>query len=321
MRKIEQHELVAKLKELANELGKTPTLNQFKEHFSRSTIAKHGYNNLVKMAGLTPNQTHSPAPEIVIHAWKAKILFLDIETSAMLARVWGLYNQNIGLNQLVEDWSLLSFAAKFAYDEKIHYLDQRFSPDHTDDRQLVEAIHYLIEQCDFIVAHNADFDWGKLNAKFIKYNLKPVHPRQICTLKMARRLMKKGITSKKLEFLAKWLGVTEKEKHSKFHGMELWNQCLKGNMEAWDEMEIYNKGDIKTLEEVFWKLSKYDERINFSIYEHQNKCTCGSKDFVRDGYKVTNGGKKQRWRCGECGKVFNARVEEVPVKVRHSLFA
>jgi uncharacterized protein YprB with RNaseH-like and TPR domain len=320
VRKIEVHELISKLKELANELGKTPTLNQFKEHFSRSTIAKHGYNNLVRMAGLEPNMTHVPTEDLIVHAWKARILFLDIETSALLARVWGTFNQNISLNQIEEDWSLLSYAAMFDGEDKVYYLDQRYAPHHTDDRELVEGIHDLIMQCDFICAHNVDFDWGKLNAKFIKYELAPVHPRQICTLKMARKLMKRGITSKKLEFLAKWLGVTEKEKHGKFPGMALWNECLKGNMEAWEEMRIYNIGDIVTLKEVFWKLAKYDTSINFNIYEHQNRCAvCNSDTFVRDGYKVTNTAKKMRFRCAGCGKVYTAKVNEVPRDVNSNL--
>lgn len=319
MKKVELHELVSKLKELANEIGKTPTMLQFKEHFSRSTIAKHGYNNIVKMAGLEPNMTHAPAPDIIVESWKARILFLDIETSAILARVWGLFDQNIGLNQVIEDWSLLSYGAKFSDDDTMFYLDQRYATHHTDDRQLVEGIHDLISHADIICAHNISFDWGKLNAKFIRYELPPLHPRQICTLNMARRLMKKGVTSKKLEFLAKWLGVTPKEAHKKFHGMELWNECLKGNMEAWEEMQIYNQGDVITLEEVFYKLVKYDDKTNLIIYQHKNECICGAVDFVRDGYKVTNTGKKIRFRCGSCGKVYNSKIEEVPKNIRSSL--
>lgn len=318
MSKVTEHDMVAKLKELFHELGKTPTLIQFKEYFSRRQIDKFGYNNLVKKAGLEPNMTHTPSPEIVIHSWKAKILFLDIETSAMLVRSYGLFNQNIPIQNIVEDWSLLSYAAQFNDDETIHYLDQRYASHYTDDRQLVEGIHALIEQADIICAHNLKFDWGKLNAKFIKYELKPLHPNQICTLKMARRLAK--FSSNKLEYIANYLGVTPKESHGKFPGGKLWEECLKGNIEAWNECEVYNKGDIITLQEIFWKLAKYDERINFSVYEHQNVCTCGSRDFVRDGYKVTSGGKKQRFRCGSCGKVFNARVEELSVNIRSSLF-
>jgi uncharacterized protein YprB with RNaseH-like and TPR domain len=319
VKKIEAHELVSKLKELASELGKTPTTRQFEQSgISKRQINKHGYNNLVKLAGLEPNQTHSPSPEIVIHAWKAKILFLDIETSSLIVRTYGLFNQNIPVGNIVEDWSLLSYAAQFSGEDTIHYMDQRYASHYTDDRQLVEGIHHLMEQADFVAAHNLRFDWGKLNSKFIKYGLKPIHPRQLCTLKMARRLG--YFTSNKLEYLASYLGVTPKEKHSKFPGMELWKQCQSGNMEAWEENRLYNIGDIKTLQEIFWILAKYDERINFSVYEHQNTCVCGSKHFIRDGYKVSNGGKKQRFRCGDCGKVYTARVEELSVNIRASLF-
>lgn len=319
MVKIEEHELISKLKTLAHELGKTPTLNQFKEHFSRSTIAKHGYNNLVKKAGLIPNQTHSAAPEIEVHRWEAKILFLDIETSAMLVRTYGLFDQNIPVQNIVEDWSVLSYCAQFHNDETVYYLDQRYALHYTDDRQLVEGIHGLIEQADIIIAHNVSFDWKKLNAKFIHYDLKPLHPRTLCTLKMARKLAK--FSSNKLEYIAKYLGVTPKEQHAKFPGGKLWEECLKGNFEAWAECEIYNRGDVKTLIQIFWKLAKFDNSINFSIYEHRNVCICGSTQFVRDGYKVTNSGKKMRFRCSDCGKVYNARIEELSSKTRAGLFS
>jgi hypothetical protein len=320
MKKVEEHELIAKIKELHKEHGKTPTLKEFSEFYSTSTVHKHGWNNLIKKAGLTPNMTHVPGPDLLVHKWEARILFLDIETSALLVRTYGLYNQNIPIQNIVEDWSLLSYCAKFNDDETVYYLDQRYAQDYTDDRQLVEGIHDLIRQADIIVAHNIDFDWGKLNAKFIKYELDPLHPRQICTLKMTRKLMKKGITSKKLEFLAKWLGCTPKESHAKFPGGKLWDECLKGNMEAWAECEVYNRGDVTTLTEIFWKLSRYDQSINFSIYEHKNKCICGSDHFVRDGYKVTNSSKKMRFRCGACGKVYTARIEELPTKLKQGLF-
>ena len=43
-----------------------------------------------------------------------KMLFLDIETSSMLVGVFGLFNNNyIGLNQIEEDWNILSYAAKW----------------------------------------------------------------------------------------------------------------------------------------------------------------------------------------------------------------
>jgi hypothetical protein len=318
--KLTEHDLVASLKKLADELGRTPTLREFSQVESKRQIDKYGHNNLVKMAGLIPNATHPDLPDLESIARPARLLFLDIEKSGILARVWGTFKQNVALNQIVCDWHLMSWAAAFDREETIHYLDQRYAQDQTDTRQLVEGIHHLISQADIIIAHNLDFDWGHLNALFIKYDLAPLHPTMVCTLKMARKLFKRGITSKKLEFLARWLGVIEKEKHAKFIGQELWNQCIAGNMEAWEEMEIYNKGDILTLREVFFRLAKYDPAINFSVYEHKNVCICGNQHFIKDGIRVTKSGKKQRFRCTSCAKVFQSKVDELSTRIKQGLF-
>ncbi len=42
-----------------------------------------------------------------------KILLLDIETSPNLAYVWGLFKQNVAINQIKESGSVLCWAAKW----------------------------------------------------------------------------------------------------------------------------------------------------------------------------------------------------------------
>ena len=44
---------------------------------------------------------------------RARILTLDIETKPGMSRHFGMFNQNIGLAQVVEPVTLLSFAAKW----------------------------------------------------------------------------------------------------------------------------------------------------------------------------------------------------------------
>jgi len=41
-----------------------------------------------------------------------KIVVLDIETSPIVAYVWSLFKVNIGLNQIVTEWSILSYCLK-----------------------------------------------------------------------------------------------------------------------------------------------------------------------------------------------------------------
>ena len=51
-----------------------------------------------------------------------RILLLDIETSPMSAYVWGLFDQNIGLNQMIDTSKVLCYTAKW-YDDKEIYFD------------------------------------------------------------------------------------------------------------------------------------------------------------------------------------------------------
>jgi len=50
-----------------------------------------------------------------------RILVLDIETSPNLAWVWGMWDQNVGINQLVESQTVLCFAARWLGEKKVHF--------------------------------------------------------------------------------------------------------------------------------------------------------------------------------------------------------
>ena len=52
-------------------------------------------------------RAHKPAPVSA-----PRILIADIETSPITAHVWGVRDQYVGLDQVIEDWSVLAFAAK-----------------------------------------------------------------------------------------------------------------------------------------------------------------------------------------------------------------
>ena len=45
-----------------------------------------------------------------------KILLLDVETSFMEVRVWGLYKQKIPHTNIISDWHFLSWSAKFLFE-------------------------------------------------------------------------------------------------------------------------------------------------------------------------------------------------------------
>ena len=64
----------------------------------------------------------------------------------------------------------------------------------------------------------------------------------------------------------------------------MWSECMKGNLDAWKEMEAYNKLDVLVLQEVYHRLKKWDDSINYDVFhdELDNVCPdCNGKSFVK----------------------------------------
>lgn len=239
-----------------------------------------------------------------------KVLLFDIETAPILGYVWGLWDNNIALNQIHSDWFVLSWSAKWLGDKKVMYADQRKAKNVEDDSTLLQGIWELLDQADIVITQNGkQFDVKKLNARFVMHGFKPPSSfKHIDTRVLAKKHF--GFTSNKLEYMTdKICKKYKKLKHTKFHGFDLWRECLKGNMEAWKEMEKYNKYDVLSLEELYTKLIPWDNSVNFNIYRDDNAtvCTCGSKEFVRNGFFYSSTGKYQRYSCKECGSELRDR--------------
>lgn len=237
-----------------------------------------------------------------------RVLFLDIETAPILAYVWGLWEQNVGLNMIKEDWHILSWAAKWMDEDEIHYDDQRDAKDVEDDKKLLKSLWKLLDEADIIITHNGKhFDQKKIYARLVINEIeKPSSFKHIDTLEIAKRHF--GFTSNKLEHLAETLKVKyKKEKHKKYPGFELWEACLLGDQDAWKEMERYNKQDVLALEAVYEKLIPWSNNApNFAVYYEgeEHVCLCGSTQFKKNGFDYTNVGKFQRYKCKSCKKEY-----------------
>lgn len=233
-----------------------------------------------------------------------KVLILDIETSPVKGYVWGLFDQDVSLNQIHTDWSIISWSAKWLHTKTVMYQDLRHTK-YTNDKALVKAMWKLLDQADVVITQNGKrFDIKKLNARFAIHGLQPPSSfRHIDTFQIAKKHF--AFTSNKLEYMADKLCVKyHKLTKRKFSGFELWKECMSGNLAAWKEMEKYNKRDVLTLEELYYKLIPWDSSIDFSVYEGDGlpKCSCGSRKFVKRGFFFTNVGKYQRYKCKKCGK-------------------
>lgn len=330
---MDAHQVVSRVQELAQQLDKVPTWREFlaagntewtcKKHFSN-------YTALLAAAGLKTykerrsqaDETPPPLPEQCLSSSPAKpprILLIDIETSTMLVEAYGLFDQNIPITKIARDWFLLSFAAGFVGEETVHYADLRDSPDY-DDSMLLTAIHRLLYEADIVIGHNVRrFDLRKINARFLKHDIDPpTSYRIIDTLAIAKKHF--ALSSNKLDYLAKFLGCTPKYKSRKFTQEEMWQECLRGNVEAWQENETYNVQDKDTLEEVWLKLRKWDKSINWSIFNRGHKCECGSSELVESGEVHTNTGSFIRLLCAGCNKEFRDRENLLSPAIRRGIY-
>ena len=234
-----------------------------------------------------------------------KILVFDIETSPIIAQVWTLWNNNVGLNQIENDWHVMSWSAKWLNSDEIMYMDNRDAEEISDDSDLLVGIWQLLDEADIVVTHNGKkFDEKKLNARFLLNGINPPSSyRHVDTLQIAKR--KFGFTSNKLAYLTSKLCKKHiKLSHAKFPGHKLWVECLKGNKEAWKEMREYNEADVLSLEELYLILKPWDNSINYNIYldDDEVRCSgCGGDNIVENGYHYTNSGKYKRFICEDCG--------------------
>lgn len=242
---------------------------------------------------------------------KPKILILDIETSYIVGRVWGVRDQNLSINQIEKDWTILSWSAKWLDEKESFYADQRGKKNIRDDKELLKPLYKLLDEADAVIGHNVkSFDLKKIRSRFILNGFKPMNPvRAIDTLTIARKNFK--MTYNSLEYLCEILDVKFKKlKHKEFPGMDLWNACLADNLEAWKVMEKYNRRDVLATEEVYKILSPWENSINHSVYADPNKflCSCGNTKCIKHGFHWNNSSKFQRYECTECGKRYRGVV-------------
>ena len=256
--------------------------------------------------------------------YNPKILLVDIETAPILGNVWSLWQNDVALNQIEKDWHILSWSAKWLADspDEVMYMDQRNAKKVEDDKKLLEGIWKLLDEADILITQNGkSFDCKKLNARFILNGMKPPSSyRHIDTKIIASRVF--AFTSNKLEYMTDKLCTKYKKlKHSKFSGFSLWSECLKGNKEAWEEMEKYNKYDVLSLEELYHKLIPWDNSINFNVYNEDliNVCSCGSIKLKNKGYHYTNTGKFEKFVCQDCGKEHKGKTNILSKEKKKSL--
>ena len=242
-----------------------------------------------------------------------KILLLDIETSPVIAHVWGLWQQNVGLSQIVKSGEVLCWAAKWVGESEIYFAKQH----HSTTKKMLVKLHKLLDVADAVVTYNGSkFDLPILNGEFAKLGLHPPAPaKSIDLLSVVKSKFR--FPSNKLAYVAPALGVGNKMGNS---GHELWVKCMAGDEEAWREMESYNIQDTILLEGLFEKLRPWIKGIIPPADTDGYSCrSCGSSHLQNRGYSVTSVSKFQRYQCQDCGSWGRSGVNLIDTAARKNI--
>lgn len=246
-----------------------------------------------------------------------RILLLDIETAPNVAHVWGLWNQNVGLNQLQATSYVMCWAAKWYGEKKVHFARVQYeNGDPVGRREMLEPIHAMLDEADIVVHYNGTrFDIPTLQKEFLLHEMHPPAPfKQVDLLKVARKEFR--FPSNKLEHVARSLKVGGKVKHA---GHGLWVACMAGDETAWKQMARYNRGDVTLLERVYDRLMPWiRNHPNHALFNPEAGCpTCGSSHIQRRGNACSGVQVFARFQCQSCGSWFRgAKREGEPTEFR-----
>ena len=237
-----------------------------------------------------------------------KILALDIETAPNTAHVWGLFKQNIGINQIQETGRVLCWSGQWLGDRRVHFASEH-SGSH---RAMVKQAHKYLDDADAVLSFNGQsFDIPTLNREFLKYGLSPPAPyRHIDLLLVAKRRFR--FTSNKMDHVAQELGIARKLSHK---GHELWTECMAGNDRAWRDMERYNKQDVTVVAQMYTRMLPWiDTHPNVVLYMDSPEdptCTnCGSVDVHQRGLQHNKTHSYVRYQCNDCGTWMRGRYTQ-----------
>lgn len=255
-------------------------------------------------------------------SWKEKkkipkVLLFDTENAPNIATVWRVWQQNIQPAQILSDWYMLSWSAKWLFDSEM--MGDVLTPREAkkeNDKRLMKTLWNLLDEADIVIAHNIDFDVPVVNTRFLLNDIKPPSPYQVIdTLKVARKQF--NFAHNKLDFLADKLDIPHKKLETEH---QLWVDCRAGKQEALDYMLKYNKMDVLVLEELYMKLRAWIKpHPNFNLYTETQGCsTCGNptNNLIKKGTYATTVNKFDSYYCPNCHSYSRAGISGKKTNLR-----
>jgi hypothetical protein len=245
-----------------------------------------------------------------------KILHLDIEMAPNLATVWGIWQQNIGINQLIDTARMICFAAKWDGERKIEF----YSEYHHGTEVMIQAMYDLLEEADAVVHYNGKrFDMPHIQREFLEHGYTPPSPyHQIDLMLVVKKEFR--FVSNKLDHLVQQLEIGRKLPGTDH---QLWLDCMNGDSKAWKTMKKYNMHDVRLLEPLYKRIRPWiKNHPNHALYIDDDRpvCpNCGSHHVKKNGVEPLATQTYQRYKCTDCGTNIRGRTTVLPKEKRKAI--
>lgn len=220
-----------------------------------------------------------------------KILLWDLETSPNLGHIWSLWNQNIGLSQLMQSGDLLCFAAMWYRQPKSMVFHSEWDDGYAG---MVQAAWELLNEADVVIGYNSKhYDTPWIQRCFLEQGLLPPAPfRQVDLCDVVKKQFR--WPSNKLQYVSQRLLGETKVEHE---GHALWVKVLAGDPKARKRMRKYNIQDVRLLEPLYDRLLPWvpNHPSHAAFQGVDVMCpACGGTSLVKNGFSYTSVGRYQR---------------------------
>ena len=235
---------------------------------------------------------------------KPKILTVDVETMSGKAYIWRMFDENIGLDQLIEPPRIICWGAKWMGRNEVIQRDER-----QGRKAMLQGLRDLIIEADAVVSYNGDkFDLPKINGELMMAGLGPLPP--VTSIDLLKTVRKLGFISNRLAFFAIASKIGSKIKHE---GFPLWRKCDEGDKQAWTKMLAYNAGDVRLSEKAYRSLMAFIPNHPY-VGKHSSVASCPRCQATRvqaRGSRRTRAYIIQRLQCLGCGGWFDGSKDKV----------
>jgi uncharacterized protein YprB with RNaseH-like and TPR domain len=252
-------------------------------------------------------------------AWKAqtgdlplrdqKVLFFDIETSYVKAKVWRPGKQHVNVSNIEGVPRIICVSYKWLGEDKVHTLTW---DKNQNDKQLVKKFIKIMAEANELVAHNGDrFDIKQIRTRaFLNGELMFTKYRSFDTLKKSRGFF--SFLSNKLDYLGQVAEIGRKLDHE---GIYLWEQVQEGKTQKIREdylkkMVAYCEQDVILLEDFYSLIRPYvSHNTNHAVANGGSKwqCpSCASKNVQFHHMDTTAMGYiKRHMKCNKCNVSYH----------------